>query len=374
MLAYLSSIGYTVYGASSTGTSALARNSDGYSHLVVPLSRRFSPLADIKAFWVLLRILSRGGFQIVHTHTPKANLLGQWAAFFARIPVRVATVHGLYFTPDSNLLRRLVFAVIEAVTLLPAGLVFLVNKNDVAAVKKYHLCKVSKICLLPGGMGINLIRFSRPQLSEEQIAERRAALGIEHNAFVIGYIGRLVEEKGVLELLHAFKALSRRHENVVLLMIGPCDSAKRDAVSPAIAEELGIGDRCRFLGQRDDTEYLYSIMDLFVLPSHREGLPLVLMEAQAMGVPVITTDARGCSEAVLDGETGIMVPVRDTDELAKAIEYLVIDPGLRQQMGARARGFAERRFNEQVVFELTDALYKNLLAVRAAAVSQTPRN
>jgi glycosyltransferase involved in cell wall biosynthesis len=361
--------GYRVNGVSAGGSCVTTLEQAGIHHISIPFSRRFSFIADCVALWQLYRVFSREKFDLVHTHTPKANLLGQWAALFARVPTRAITIHGLYFTPSSSRLRKTVFAIIETLSLLPAHVAFLINQQDYMTVKSNPLCKKKELRFLPGGMGIDTKRFNIRSISESKVDQLRSELGLEKEDIVVGYVGRLVKEKGVVELFNAFEVLSMCYCNLKLLIVGPFDPDKSDAISPAEARRQSSSGRCVFAGQRDDTPALYALMDIFVLPSHREGMPLVTMEAQAMGLPVVTTDARGCVESIEDGITGYVVPARDAQALADAIGRLVVDTELRLAMGNCGRQLAESRYDMNGAIQATIEAYESYLP--AQVCSQT---
>ena len=178
---------------------------------------------------------------------------------------------------------------------------------------------------------------------------------------VVGFVGRLVEEKGILDLLEAAKAVSSKIPDVQFLIVGPYDEQKPDALRPDVAERYGVGERCRFLGMRDDMPELYAMMDVLVLPSYREGFPRAPMEASAMGVPAVVSDIRGCREAVEPGVNGLLFPVGDAKALAEALLELLSDDEGRVRMGKAGRAMAEDRFDEQKVFERVIREYERLL-------------
>ena len=175
-------------------------------------------------------------------------------------------------------------------------------------------------------------------------------------------MGRLVEEKGILDLLEAAKAVIEAIPRAQFLIIGPYDDDKPDALRPEVAERFGVADSCRFLGMRNDMPELYALMDVLVLPSYREGFPRAPMEASAMGVPTVVTNIRGCREAVDPGENGLLFPVGDVDALAKCMIELLGDDERRAAMAVAGRRIAEDRFDEQKVFDRVLSEYERLLA------------
>jgi glycosyltransferase involved in cell wall biosynthesis len=358
---YLQARGFDVLGISAPGNLIAEVETAGVPTFTVPLTRRVTPLRDLQCLIALVRVFRRERPTIVHTHTPKANLLGQLAARIAMVPLRVCSIHGLYFTPRTKLLKRLSFQLIETISTYFADVVFLSNQADVETATSLRICKPEKIRLLPGGTGVDIAEFKPERLMPSILAQKRLDLGLPPDAFVIGFVGRLVREKGLLELFEAARQISGELPNLRLLIIGPCDVAKPDSVSEATARTYGIADRCVFTGLRTDLPDLYKLMDVFVLPSHREGMPISTMEAQAMGIPVITTDARGARESIIPGETGLRVPVQDPAALAAAIQLLAADETLRERMGVAGRALAEQRFDQGVMFRSFEREYLRLM-------------
>jgi glycosyltransferase involved in cell wall biosynthesis len=211
------------------------------------------------------------------------------------------------------------------------------------------------------GNGIDLARFDRRRVADSTLEELRGEIGIDPNAPVIGFVGRLVEEKGILDLLQAAKAVIEAIPQAQFLIIGPYDEEKPDALRPEVAERYGVAASCRFVGMRNDMPELYALMDVLVLPSYREGFPRAPMEASAMEVPAVVTDIRGCREAVDHGENGLLFPAGDAHALAQSLIELLGDDERRAQMGLTGRRIAEDRFDEQKVFDRVLSEYERLL-------------
>jgi glycosyltransferase involved in cell wall biosynthesis len=178
----------------------------------------------------------------------------------------------------------------------------------------------------------------------------------------VGFVGRLVAEKGVGELLEAARLVRARHPEVRFLFVGAVDEEKADRVTPAAARELG--NACVFAGQRDDMPELYLAMDVFALPSHREGFPRAPMEASAMKVPCVVTDVRGCRQAVRHGENGLLVPFRDVPALVDAILSLLADRELARRLGEGGRRRALAEFDERRVVATVLSEYERLLCAK----------
>jgi len=352
--------GYEVCGVSADGPDVAEVEAQGIPHFAVPMTRRFTPIADLRTLWALTQLMRRERFDLVHTHTPKAGLLGQLAARLSGVPVVVNTLHGFYFHDDSKPVPRLFYIWMERIAAKCSDSILSQNREDMATAVSEHIAKPEQIKWL--GNGIDLARFDRRPLTDASLEELRREIGIESNAHVIGFVGRLVEEKGILDLLEAAKAVIQAIPSTQFLIIGPYDADKPDALRPEVAERYGVAANCRFVGMRNDMPELYALMDVLVLPSHREGFPRAPMEASAMGVPTVVTNIRGCREAVDHGENGLLFPLGNADALAESLIELLGDDKRRATMAVAGRRIAEDRFDEQKVFDRVLSEYERLLS------------
>lgn len=356
-LRYLEARGYDVSAISADGPHAAAVRAAGIPVRPVRLTRRISPLDDAIAFVQIVRVLRRLRPDLVHTHTPKASLLGQWAARAAGVRRRVHTIHGLYFPGHMRPGRRWFYAWLERLQMMPADLVLSQNSEDVETATRERLCDPQRIRFL--GNGIDVERF-HPRNRGARDATR-AALGIGPDRLLVGMVGRLVREKGYLELFEAAAAVrAALPGQVTFVVVGGAEPGKADALTDGDIARWALGDELRLLGHRDDLPALIAAMDVLVLPSHREGFPRVLMEAAATGIPTVATAIRGCREAVVDDVTGILIPLRDPEALAAALLRLLRDPLLRDRFGVAARELALERFDQQRIFERVAAAYADL--------------
>lgn len=373
-LLYLQRAGYEVVGISAPGPAVSTLRAAGIRHIPVAMSRRaFTPLADLLALYRLYRVIRRERFTIVHTHTPKAGLLGRWAAKLARVPVIIHTSHGFIFHERSPRFWRYLFITLERIAARCSHLIFSVNCQDIETAIREGICEPEKILPLgKGGIGVNVDLFNPDHFSPADIARKRLEVGLPEEVYVVGFVGRLVREKGLLELLSAARIVRDRLPNARFLIIGPVDNEKPDALTPDVAQEYGVADICCFLGLRHDMPGLYALMDVFVLPSHREGFPVSPMEASAMSVPCVVTDVRGCREVVEHGVNGLLVPMGDIQALANAIIELLTDQEKARRMGEQGRRIALDRFDERLVFEKVKAEYARLLQEKGLPVP-TPR-
>lgn len=337
---------------------------EGLQVEVVKMSRKVSPLRDLASLWALVRCFRKHRFDVVHTHTPKAGLLGPIAAKLAGVPVVVHTIHGLLFHDRMAMWKRMLFWIPEKVTALFSDFLLSQSREDMQVAASSGLCHVEKITYL--GNGIEMSKFS-PGCPSESRRAARAELGINDNDVVIGVVGRLVYEKGFRELFAAATELIPKHANWKFMVVGPEENGQRHgAVSRQQIVELSRTGSVFFLNWRDDVSKWYGAMDIFVLPSHREGVPRACMEAAAMELPVIATDIRGCREVVDKNQTGILVPVGDSRALVQAIESLVRDEGQRVRFGKNGRQHILKNFDHKLVLQRLCNFYSDVqLAVLA---------
>jgi glycosyltransferase involved in cell wall biosynthesis len=351
--------GYEVVGISASEIDVVSIAKAGIRHISVPITRNFTPLSDLVSLWRLYWLIRHNRFRIVHTHNPKTGLLGQLAAKAARVPVVINTVHGFYFHDNMQSLRRRFYILMEKIAARCSDVILSQNREDMEVAVREGICTADKIIYL--GNGIDIERFYRPHIQVEVLSQKQKELGLVADKPVVGFVGRLVAEKGVLELLQAVHIVLTYIPDVQFLIVGPVDEAKPDHLTPSIAVTYGVEQACIFTGMRQDMPELYALMDLFVLPSHREGFPRCLMEASAMGIPCIATDIRGCREVVEHNKNGLLVSVKDPTSLAQAIIALLTNKERAQVMGKLGRQMAVERFDERLVFARVKTEYARLL-------------
>ncbi len=320
----------------------------GIRHVPLASSTRgMNLLADLASIGQLWRILSLERPDILHTHNPKPGVYGRIVGRIAGVPIVVNTVHGLYATPESSFPKRAVVYTLEWIASRFSDIELIQSPEDYELIRERRIMPRRKLRLL--GNGVDLDRFHPDPVTR---AEVRAELGLTEDQIAVGLVARLVAEKGVPELLEAARRLDDRQ---VLFIIGPKDLEKSDAI-PEEMLTRAEADGVRFLGMRKDVDRLYTGLDIFVLPSHREGFPRAAMEAAASGLPVVATDIRGCRQVVEPGVNGFLFPVGDVDALTAAITSIGSDPGLRERMSAGSIERAMANFDErQVVTKVMSA-------------------
>ena len=354
--------GYDVCGVSAPGRLVPALEAAGLRHHAATMSRNFSPLADLRSLWELWRIMRRERFDIVHTHTPKAGLLGQLAARLAGVPVIVNTVHGFYFHEHMPERSRRFYILMEKIAALCSHAILSQNAEDLETAVREKICRREKIRLL--GNGIDLTQFDPSRFTADDELRTRQELGIAADAPVVGFVGRLAgKRKGFFDFLSAGKAIAAQRPDVRFLIAGAADAGKPDAVEPSVAADYGIAGRCVFVGHRENDTLppLYHAMDVLVLPSLFEGVPRVVMEAAAMATPCVVSDVKGNREAVVNDRNGLLVPWSDVPALTAAILRILTEPATAQRMSREARIMATERFDEREVFGKVRDTYARLL-------------
>jgi glycosyltransferase involved in cell wall biosynthesis len=327
-----------------------------------PLKRRgLNPLEEVRSLAGLYVLYRRWRPTIAHHFTIKPNLYGTLAARLAGVPVVIATVTGLGYIwtddgPRARVLRAALGPVYRQVLRLADAVIYL-NETD------RQTLGGRRTVVIPGE-GINLQEFSREAVPPERRAALRAELGLGPDDRVVLMVGRMLRHKGVAEFVEAARRVRQACPKAVFLLVGPSDAGNPAQIPPEELRAWEASGIVRYLGFRDDVRDLMAIADVVTLPSYREGLPRVLMEAAAMGCPLVATDIPGCREVVQDGVNGFLVPPRNGMALAQAIETLLKRPDLRAAFGAASRRLAEERFSAREVVDRILDLYRSLLAAK----------
>ncbi len=332
---------------------------EGVPGIAVPMEREITPLRDFAALWRIYRTLRRLRPAIVDASTPKAGLLTGVAACLARVPCRVYTLRGLRMETATGFKHALLWAT-EWIACACAHRVVCVSPSLRARAIGLKLVSPAKTTVLgPGSGGVDLRRYSPVNRASVETESLRCKVGIPPGVPVIGFVGRFVRDKGIRQLTEAFQKLRATHPELRLLLVG--DFEDGDCVEPEIRRFIETDAAIIRPGFVGDTAPYYALMDVLVLPTFREGFPGVPLEAQASTVPVVTTRATGAVDSVVDGVTGILVPVGDATALAEAVGKLLADPELRTRMGQAGRERMERDFHPEIVWDALVSLYRDLM-------------
>jgi glycosyltransferase involved in cell wall biosynthesis len=342
--------GWEVTAVCSDGPYVSGLRQKGYKINTVQISRSINPF---KAFWAmfsLIKFFRRERFDIVHAHTPVAALIARVAAKICGVPIVIYTAHGFYFHDDMPSLKRFFFVFLEKVGGYFTDLLFTQSAEDAKDAVDEQIMSRSQVMVIGNGVDVN--RFNPDLVGSGK--KMRSALGIPQDAFVVGFVGRRVMEKGLGDLLSATVALSARYPRLCALIIGDrLDSDHESKIDLEFEHARKVlGSRIVSLGLRDDIPQLISVMDLFCLPSWREGMPRSIIEAMMLSKPILATDIRGSREEVVSEETGLLVPLRSPEALAKAAERFLCNPRWTDQLGRAGRKRALALFDERKVIEL----------------------
>ena len=353
--------GHEVTLVSSSGPEvSLLSTIPGVRFHVIEIPRKISPLRDLLALWQLFKLFRREHYDIVHSTTPKAGMLAAMAAYLARIPVRLHTFTGQVWMEKRGILRYLAKAG-DRVTASLNTQCYADSFSQREFIIAEQVASPRQIRVLGAGSlaGVDLQRFN-PDAWVTRKHSILAELGINPGTRVITFIGRLTRDKGIDELVMAFESLRNGGMECVLLLVGPQDT-DWDTLSAAVRHTIKNDSSIRCVGYSSEPERYLAITDIFCLPSYREGFGNVVIEAAAMGVATVGTDIYGLSDAVVNGETGMLVPPRDAAALAITLSALLADEKRRAQMGSAAKRRAEELFSANEVNGKVIEEYRHLL-------------
>ena len=335
--------GHEVVGITSDGALLAKVRQAGFRVETVPLARSYNPLRHLRAFAALVALLRRERFDLLHVHTPVAALIGRLASALTGVPRVVYTAHGFYFHEHMPAWKYALFVALEWVGGRFTDVLFTQSEEDAATARRLGLCRSGVIKAI--GNGSDPALFHPVDASDAERRRLRRELGADDDRAVIVTVGRLVAEKGYPELIAAMRDVDATLWIVGERLVSDHADPIQDAVAAAERDPV-LKARVRFLGYRGDVPVLLRAADVFVLASHREGMPRSIIEAMLSGLPVVATDIRGAREEVVPGATGLLVPVRNIQALAGAIRQLAEQPDLRRRFGAAGRERAQALYDE----------------------------
>jgi glycosyltransferase involved in cell wall biosynthesis len=336
--------------------------SAGVEYAAIPMDREISPAKDLLVLWRFYRLIRRINPAIADVSTPKAGLLGGLAAVLAGVPCRLYTLRGLRFETTRGWKRRLL-SLLERVSVACAHKVICVGPSLRDRALELHLVGAEKTVILGNGScGIDIHRFSTKVRSSAIKQSLLEEIKIPSGAPVIGFVGRLTRDKGIPELVEAFLHLEEKNTDLRLLLVG--DFEDGDPVPAITRDHIRNHSRIVKTGFVPDTAPYYRLMDVLAFPTHREGFGEVSLEAQASEIPVVTTKATGVVDSVVDGVTGFLVPVGNSEMLADKIGLLLKDRALRTRMGQAGRRWVVERFKQEIVANALVQEYRRLLRHR----------
>lgn len=324
----------------------------------VEMTRKITPFQDLKAVWQLYNYFKKEKPFIVHTHTPKAGTVGMIAAQLAGVPHRLHTIAGLPLIETSGF-KRLVLNFVEKITYACATKIYPNSFGLEEIIIQEKFCKPEKLKVIGNGSsnGINTSYFNSDLFSKEENLKLKTNLGIATYDFVFIFAGRLVGDKGINELVAAFKKL--KTQNLKLLLVGSLESNLDPLLKNTLQEIKENPNIISVVFQKDVRPYL-AISNCLAFPSYREGFPNVVMQAGAMGLPSIVTNINGCNEIIVEGKNGIIIPVKDIEAIYLAMKNILENNNFRNYLKQNARPMIVSRYEQQGVWEAILAEYKSL--------------
>jgi glycosyltransferase involved in cell wall biosynthesis len=316
------------------------------------LVRRIYPIGDLKAFYKLIKIFREERPHIVHTHTSKSGILGRWAAHLAGIPAIVHTPHGHVFWGYFNKWQTKTYIFLERLTATITDRIITLTRQEKKDHLRYHVANENKFTVIHSG--VDLKRFSNVQANGAEIKHK---LGIPERTFVVGTVGRLTAIKGHKYLIEAAQKILLTRPAMTFIFLG--DGELMNDLK-AQAASSGIYDKVKFLGWREDVAEVISTFDLFVLPSLNEGMGKALVEAMALGKPVVASHVGGISDLIKNEENGLLVPPEDAEALASSILILHTSPTKRKEMGEKGKAIAVE-YDAGTMVQKIDRLYMELV-------------
>jgi lipopolysaccharide/colanic/teichoic acid biosynthesis glycosyltransferase len=336
----MSGCGFEVHVLSSPGERLDTFGADeGVQVHEVAMQRRITPFRDLISLWRIWLAIRRIRPQIVHAHTPKAGLLGMIAARLAGVPVRIYHIHGLPMMTARGI-KRAILRRTERISCGCADRVLCVSRSIRDGVIGEGFCRPDKLKVIRNGSanGVDAARSYDPaRFSEEDRRRIRAGFGLPEGAQVLGFVGRLVRDKGLIELSAAWESLKREFPRLHLLIVGR--SEPQDPIPSEVLDMLRNDARVHLIGAVDKYAMpgVYSVIDVLAIPTYREGFGNVAIEASAMEVPVVASRVPGIVDAVQEGVSGTLVPPHNSYDLARAVRTYLLDPELRRYHGQSGR-------------------------------------
>jgi glycosyltransferase involved in cell wall biosynthesis len=334
---------------------------EGVTVEAVSWQRGLAPLGDLRGCYQAFRLFRRVRPTIVNASTPKAGLLATLAAFLAGVPIRIFTLRGLRSTTLTGVPRFLV-GCSEWLTCRLATDVVCISEGIRAAAVARGIVPAAKARVLAHGSsnGIDIARFTATPEKAAAAADFKKALGIPSGSPVVGFVGRLVRDKGVADLVAAYASLRDGFPDLQLVLVGPAEAG--NGLPAAVRQQIESLPGIHAIGSIADPSIAYLAMDVLALPTRREGFGNVLLEAGAMGIPVVASAVEGCLDAVADGETGTLVPAGNVPQLSAALAAYLRDPELRERHGTAGRQRVLACFRQDQVWQAQVEHYRSLVA------------
>lgn len=326
----------------------------------IEMTRKITPIKDLLALWKLYKYFKKHKPNIVHTHTPKAGTLGLIAAKLAGVPHRLHTIAGLPLLVATGFKRK-VLNLVEKLTYSCATKIYpnSFGLKDIILKEKFTTLKKLKVIANGSSNGIDVDHFNMNNINELQRSKLKQQLNILNEDFIFVYVGRLVKDKGINELVESFNKLSKKKNNAKLLLVGFFEN-DLDPLSSETIETMNTNTNIVFVGQQFDVRPYMAISNVLTFPSYREGFPNVVMQAGAMGLPSIVSNINGCNEIIVENVNGTIIPVKDVDSLYFTMKHYIENPNECFRMKEKSRKMIVDRYQRSVVCEALLKEYQSL--------------
>lgn len=347
---------YEVVAVSSPGEKMkVLKEREGVRTVSIPMERRISLVKDFISLLRLIVLFAKERPDMVHSITPKAGLLSMLAAWITRVPVRMHTFTGLVFPTATGKMQKLLIAM-DRLTCFCATHINPEGEGVKRDLINYNITSKSLHIIANGNVnGIDLKYFDKtPEIME------KAHFHKKEGTFTFCFVGRMVRDKGINELVHSFLRLYREEGRVRLLLVGPFEKVL-DPVLPEVEEQILHHPGICYMGYQSDVRPFLAASDALVFPSYREGFPNVVVQAGAMGLPAIVTDINGCNEIVLSDRNGMIIPSKDEQALYESMKYFASHPMEVEKMAANARPLIASRYEQRIVWNALLAEYKSII-------------
>jgi len=338
-----------------------AVNRENIACKTIPFSRNINLINDIRCLYLLIIYFRTEKPLIIHANTPKASLLSMIAGYFTKVPIRIYTVTGLRYQSSKGFKRKMLLF-FEKITCLLATSVIPEGKGVRNDLIKHKITKKQLNILANGNInGINTSYFSKTHFSRTKIQEKRKNLLISETDFVFLFVGRIVKDKGIVELVSAFIEFQKENTISKLLLVGPFEE-DLDPLSEPIKKTIVQHPNIITTGYQEDVRIYFALSDALVFPSYREGFPNVVLQAGAMELPSIVTDINGCNEIIRNGYNGLLIPPKNTEVLLEKMKLLQADTQLYNQLKAKTRAEVVKKYQQQEVWDALLEEYRRLEA------------
>ena len=347
---------YNVLSVSSPGDDMeTIEEREGVRTIAIPMERRISLIKDFISLIRLIVLFAKERPDMVHSITPKAGLLSMLAAWITRVPVRMHTFTGLVFPTATGKMQKLLIAM-DRLTCFCATHINPEGEGVKRDLVNYNITSKPLHIIANGNVnGIDLEYFDKtPEVVEKACSYKK------EGTFTFCFVGRMVRDKGINELVHSFLRLYQKDERVRLLLVGPFEK-ELDPVLPEVEEHILHHPGICYMGYQNDVRPFLVASDALVFPSYREGFPNVVIQAGAMGLPAIVTDINGCNEIVLPDLNGVIIPSKDEQALYESMKYFASHPVEVERMAANARPLIASRYEQRIVWNALLDEYKSII-------------